>query len=50
MEIPTPFLPPQLELKINLTDQQFWQLCHDNDHLKFEQTATGELITKQWKL
>ncbi|MGB3535932.1 MAG: Uma2 family endonuclease [Microcoleaceae cyanobacterium] len=33
-----------IELKINLTDEQFWQLCRDNDDLQFERTATGELI------
>ncbi len=33
-----------VELKINLTDEQFWQLCRDNDDLQFERTATGELI------
>ena len=32
------------ELKIDLTDEQFWQLCRDNDDLQFERTATGELI------
>ncbi|NEP61132.1 MAG: Uma2 family endonuclease, partial [Symploca sp. SIO2G7] len=37
-------LPPRLELKISLTDEQFWQLCHNNDDLRFETTATGELI------
>ncbi|NES19072.1 MAG: Uma2 family endonuclease [Symploca sp. SIO3E6] len=44
METPTISLPPKLELKINLTDEQFWQLCHDNDDLRFEATATGKLI------
>ncbi|NEO92180.1 MAG: Uma2 family endonuclease [Moorea sp. SIO3G5] len=37
-------LPPTLELKLDLTDKQFWQLCHDNSDLRFERTATGELI------
>jgi Uma2 family endonuclease len=37
-------VPYSLELKINLTDEQFWQLCRDNDDLQFERTATGELI------
>jgi len=37
-------LPPRLELKLNLTDEQFWQLCQENDDLRFEATATGELI------
>ncbi len=44
MEPPTIYLPPRLELKIDLTDEQFWQLCHNNDHLRFETTAKGELI------
>ncbi|MBP0014004.1 MAG: Uma2 family endonuclease [Roseofilum sp. SBFL] len=44
METPIISLPPQLALKINLTDEQFWQLCHENDNLQFEKTAQGELI------
>ena len=44
MEAPTIYLPPRLELKIDLTDEQFWQLCQNNDDLRFETTATGELI------
>ncbi|NEP09044.1 MAG: Uma2 family endonuclease [Symploca sp. SIO2C1] len=44
METPTITLPPRLELQIDLTDEQFWQLCHDNDDLRFEATATGKLI------
>lgn len=44
METPTIYLPPRLELKIDLTDEQFWQLCCDNDDLRFETTAKGELI------
>lgn len=37
-------LPASITLKINLTDEQFFQLCQDNDDLQFEHTATGELI------
>ncbi len=37
-------LPSTLELKLHLTDEQFWQLCQDNDDLQFERTAAGELI------
>ena len=44
MEAPTIYLPPRLELKIDLTDEQFWKLCQNNDDLRFEKTATGELI------
>ncbi|MGD1701700.1 Uma2 family endonuclease [Dapis sp. BLCC M229] len=44
METSTIYLPPRLELKIHLTQAQFWQLCQENDDLRFERTATGELI------
>lgn len=44
MEQPTIYLPPRLELEIDLTDEQFWNLCQKNDDLRFERTATGELI------
>mgnify|MGYP000715803787 CR=1 FL=1 len=37
-------LPPTLELMLDLTDEQFWQLCENNRDLRFERTATGELI------
>ncbi|MHC5750263.1 hypothetical protein [uncultured Nostoc sp.] len=30
-------LPPTLELNIDLTDEQFFQLCQNNRDLKFEQ-------------
>jgi Uma2 family endonuclease len=36
-------LPSTVELTIELTDEQFWQLCHNNPDLKFERTASGEL-------
>jgi Uma2 family endonuclease len=29
---------------VNLTDEQFYQLCQKNNDLQFERTATGELI------
>jgi len=29
---------------INLSDEQYFQLCQANRDLKFERTATGELI------
>ncbi|NEP33374.1 MULTISPECIES: Uma2 family endonuclease [unclassified Moorena] len=29
---------------INLTDEQFFQLCQDNDDFKFERNANGDLI------
>ncbi|NEP90651.1 MAG: Uma2 family endonuclease [Okeania sp. SIO2C2] len=44
MENQNIYLPPRLELKIDLTDEQFWQLCQENDDLRFERSATGELI------
>jgi len=37
-------LPAPLELNIDLTDEQFFQLCQNNRDLKFERTATGEVI------
>lgn len=36
-------LPPKLKLKLN-TDEQFWQLCQENEDLRFEATANEELI------
>ena len=44
MEPNTLTLPASLELKLHLTDEQFWQLCQDNQDLQFERTKTGELI------
>lgn len=40
-------LPSMLELdidNINLTDEQFFQLCQNNPDFRFERTASGELI------
>lgn len=37
-------LPATLELNIDLTDEQFFQLCQNNRDLRFERTASGELI------
>ncbi|VXD16886.1 conserved hypothetical protein [Planktothrix serta PCC 8927] len=37
-------LPPILTLKLDLTQEQFWQLCQENHNFQFERTATGELI------
>lgn len=43
--ITDPFtLPSPLELKIDLTEDQFFQLCQDNDDLRFEKTSNGKLI------
>jgi len=35
-----------LELRpvINLTDEQFYQLCHNNPDIKLERNPKGELI------
>jgi Uma2 family endonuclease len=33
-----------LRSTVELTDQQFEQICRDNRELKFERTATGELV------
>ena len=44
MDTATIYLPPTLELKIDLTDEQFFQLCQNNRELKFERTPSGELI------
>lgn len=37
-------LPPTLKLKLDLTDEQFSQLCQHHPDLKFEHTAGGDLI------
>jgi Uma2 family endonuclease len=37
-------LPSTLKLTIDLTDEQFFQLCQNNRDLRFERTASGELI------
>ncbi|WP_079681608.1 Uma2 family endonuclease [Planktothrix sp. PCC 11201] len=37
-------LPPILKLKLDLTSEQFWQLCQENNDFRFERTNSGELI------
>ena len=37
-------LPPTLQLSIDLTDEQFFLLCQNNGDLRFERTASGEII------
>ncbi|WP_017715292.1 Uma2 family endonuclease [Kamptonema formosum] len=46
MEVATISSPPTptLRLKIDLTDEQFFQLCQKNRDLRFERTAKGELL------
>lgn len=44
MDVEIVTLPPTLELNIELTDEQFFQLCQNNCDLRFERTASGELL------
>ncbi|MEG4500995.1 Uma2 family endonuclease [Microcoleus sp. F10-C6] len=44
MELPTIPLHSPLELTLELTDEQFFQLCIDNRDLRFERTASGGLL------
>ncbi len=44
MDAATVSLPPTLQLSIDLTDEQFFQLCQDNQDYQFERTASGEII------
>jgi Uma2 family endonuclease len=44
MNVATINLPSTLELKIELTDEQFFQLCQNNRDLRFERTANGGLL------
>ncbi len=44
MNTATITLPSTLKLTIDLTDEQFFQLCQNNRDLRFERTASGELI------
>ncbi len=44
MDVAIVTLPPTLELNIQLTDEQFFQLCQNNRDLRFERTASGELL------
>jgi Uma2 family endonuclease len=37
-------LPSPLQLSIDLTDEQFWQLCQRNRDYRFERNAKGDLI------
>ena len=46
MELQTLPLPSPLELTLELTDEQFFQLCTDNRDLRFERTASGGLIIR----
>ncbi|MBW4637235.1 MAG: Uma2 family endonuclease [Gloeocapsa sp. UFS-A4-WI-NPMV-4B04] len=44
MDVATITLPPTLELKIDLTDEQFFQVCQNNRDFRFERTEAGELL------
>ncbi|SKB11989.1 conserved hypothetical protein [Planktothrix sp. PCC 11201] len=44
MEFATINLSTPLQLTINLTDEQFFELCQKNRDLKFERTASGVLM------
>lgn len=38
------YLPTTLELELNVTDEQFWTLCHKHTDLRFERNAQGDVI------
>lgn len=44
MDVAAIHLPPTLELTIDLTDEQFFELCQKNRDYRFERTPQGELI------
>ncbi|MHC5725901.1 MAG: Uma2 family endonuclease [Nostoc sp.] len=44
MNATTTTLPSTLTLKIDLTDEQFFQMCQKNRDYRFERTASGELL------
>jgi Uma2 family endonuclease len=44
MNVATITLPPPIKLSIDLTDEQFFDLCQRNRDYRFERTASGELL------
>ena len=44
MNATTTTLPSTLKLKIDLTDDQFFQMCQKNSNYRFERTASGEIL------
>lgn len=44
MDTLTTTLPSTLKLKIDLTEEQFFQMCQKNRDYRFERTASGELL------
>jgi Uncharacterized protein conserved in cyanobacteria len=43
-QVPMTALTLNLDSVVQLTDEQFYRLCQTNRDLKFERTATGELV------
>ncbi len=44
MKATTTTFPFTLKLKIDLTDEQFFQMCQKNSNYRFERTASGEIL------
>lgn len=44
MDTATITLPSTLKLTIDLTDEQFFQMCQKNRNYRFERTASGEVL------
>ncbi|MDZ8183813.1 MAG: Uma2 family endonuclease [Nostoc sp. ChiSLP02] len=44
MNATTVTLPSTLKLKIDLSDEQFFQMCQKNSNYRFERTASGEIV------
>ncbi|MFN6525322.1 Uma2 family endonuclease [Nostoc sp. ChiSLP03a] len=44
MNATTTTFPSTLKLKIDLTDEQFFQMCQKNRDYRFERTSSGELL------
>ncbi|MBN4006092.1 Uma2 family endonuclease [Nostoc sp. LPT] len=44
MDATTTTLPSTLKLKIDLSDEQFFQMCQKNSNYRFERTASGEIL------
>ncbi|MEH2083557.1 MAG: Uma2 family endonuclease [Nostoc sp.] len=44
MNTTTTTFPFTLKLKIDLTDEQFFQMCQKNSNYRFERTASGEIL------
>ncbi|MEH2287231.1 Uma2 family endonuclease [Nostoc sp.] len=44
MNATTTTFPSTVKLKIDLTDEQFFQMCQKNNNYRFERTASGEIL------